>query len=209
MHLPLLTERLVSMPTIKISRTEILQRCLDVLHHEGYNGASISMLAAATGLGKAGLLHHFGSKEGLMQSVLTYAFAQFEGYVLSVAYEPIPPEQRLEKLLRRQNRIAKRERNGCFFANLGLEVGRQTQFSVYLKHFFEQWQLAVAHIFSDFLPLAEAQQQAYQLLLEHEGAIIMYKITGDEHHLEQLVRRAIDRFAGTAASGKIKIEVSV
>ena len=131
------------MPIKKIEKDSILLRCWEVLNREGYRGASISTLADATGLGKAGLLHHFGSKEHLMESVLVFACTQFHAYVLSVAQDTsLPPEQRLEKLLRRQNRLAKQERRGCFFANTALETGRDDLFNRIIAQIFKDWQQA-------------------------------------------------------------------
>jgi TetR/AcrR family transcriptional regulator, transcriptional repressor for nem operon len=182
------------MPITKIQKEEILHRCWEVLHRQGYNGASISMLAEATGLGKAGLLHHFHSKEALMRAVLLYAVEQFRIYVLSVAGEDLPPEQRLEKLLRRQNRIAKLERKGCFFANTALETGRDGPFNEFLVSFFDEWQAVVSGLFSTVMPEAEARTAAYRLLLEYEGAVAFFKISGDAGHLEGLVQRAVNQF---------------
>lgn len=182
------------MPVIKIQKEEILRRCWEVLYREGYHAASVSMLAEATGLGKAGLLHHFQSKEALMKAVLQYAIEQFRLYVLSVAQEDLPPIQQLEKMLRRQNRLAKAERKGCFFANTALEMGRDAQFNTLLAGFFEEWQQTVATIFATFMPEADARAAAYQLQLEHEGSIMLYKITGDEQHLEGVIHRALAKF---------------
>lgn len=180
------------MPAIKIQKEEILQRCWEVLHREGYHGASVSMLAEATGLGKAGLLHHFGSKELLMQAVLAYALEQFRAYVLSVAAdESLPPVQRIEKLLRRQNRLAKHERKGCFFANTALETGREEVFNTFISAAFAEWQQAVAGLLSDIMPPDAACATAYRLLLEYEGAVMLYKLGGDTAHLEGVVQRAV------------------
>ena len=187
------------MPVIKIQKQEILQRCWQVLHREGYHGTSISALAEATGLGKAGLLHHFGSKEALMQAVLEYALQAFRQYVLSVAHEDLPVEQRLEKLLRRQNRLAKSERKGCFFANTALEMGRAEPFGTWLKAFFEEWQEVVACLLANNMPPSEAQEMAYSLLLEYQGAVTLYKVTGDPAHLEHLVQRAVQRLQYASA----------
>lgn len=182
------------MPVLKIQKEEILQRCWAVLHREGYHSASISMLAEATGLGKAGLLHHFGSKEHLMQAVLGYALEQFRTYVLSVAQEDLPPEQRLEKLLRRQNRLAKTERGGCFFANTALETGRDGIFNNFVETAFSEWQTAVSGLLAHAMPAAEAKTAAYRLLLEYEGAVTFYKFSGDTAHLEGVVHRAVQLF---------------
>ncbi len=182
------------MPVQKIDKSDLLHRCWEVFHQHGYYGTSISMLAEATGLGKSGLMHHHLSKEGLMHAVMVFAQNSFREYVLSVAGEDLPPEQRLEKLLRRQNRLAKHERRGCFFANTALETGREGLFNRYVEEAFDEWQTAVASILAAVMPPEKARDAAYRLLLEYEGAVTLYKLTGNEQHLEQMVARAVALF---------------
>lgn len=182
------------MPITKIEKTELLRRCWEVFNRHGYYGTSVSMLADATGLGKSGLMHHHLSKESLMRAVVEYAQEELRTYVFSVAQEDLPPEQRLEKLLRRQNRLAKHERRGCFFANTALETGRDGLFNELIKSTYEEWQKTVAGILAEMLPPEEAAETAYRLLLEYEGSVTMYKLTGDEQHLERFVTRAVALF---------------
>ena len=182
------------MPVKKIEKRELLHRCWEVFNRHGYYGTSISMLAEATGLGKSGLMHHHLSKETLMRSVVEYAREELRKYVFSVAEENLPPEQRLEKLLRRQNRLAKYERRGCFFANTALETGREGLFNEQIQMTFNEWQQTVARILSSVMPPEKAAEKAYQMLLEYEGSVTMYKLTGDEGHLEGFVARAVAVF---------------
>jgi AcrR family transcriptional regulator len=182
------------MPLTKIDKTELLRACWKVFNKNGYNATSISMLAEATGLGKSGLLHHYASKEALMEAVLLFSKTIFESYVLSVVKEDLPLEQKMEKLLRRQNRLAKIDRRGCFFANTALESGRIEIFSRVITHAFSLWEEAVASILSPIMPLAEAQEKAHRLLLEYEGSVMFYKFSGDEKHLEDFVHRTVDEF---------------
>ncbi len=182
------------MPAQKIERTELLHRCWEVLHRRGYHHTSINDLAQAAGLGKAGLLHHFGSKEGLMQAVLAYAMEQFRQYVLSVATEDLPLEQRIEKLLRRQNRLAKYERRGCFFGNTIVETSREGWFNPWLKSFFEEWEQVMTGLLSEVMPAEAARERAYRILLEYQGAVTFFKLTGEEHHLENFVHRTVAPF---------------
>jgi AcrR family transcriptional regulator len=182
------------MPVKKIEKTDLLRRCWEVFNRHGYYGTSVKMLAESTGLGKSGVMHHHESKESLMRAVVEYAQEELRRYVLSVAQEELPPEQRLEKLLRRQNRLAKYERRGCFFANTALETGREGLFNDLIESTYAEWQTAVAHILTAILPPAAAGDTAYRLLLEYEGAITMYKLSGDEQHLERFVARAVALF---------------
>ena len=182
------------MPVKKIDKQELLHRCWEVFNRHGYHGTSVSMLAEATGLGKSGLMHHHLSKESLMRAVLEYAQETLRSTVFSVLQEELPPEQKLEKMLRRQNRLVKMERQGCFFANTALETGRDGLFNKPIQVIWEEWKKTVASILREIMPAAEADQTAYRLLLEYEGAIIMYKISNEVEHLEQFVARAVALF---------------
>ena len=182
------------MPVKKIDKQELLHRCWQVFNQHGYHGTSVSMLAEATGLGKSGLMHHHLSKESLMRAVLEYAQETLRSSVFSVVQEDLPPEQRLEKMLRRQNRLVKMERQGCFFANTALETGREGLFNEPIQRIWEEWKTNVAGLLSSIMSPEEAANTAYRLLLEYEGAIIMYKISHEEQHLEQFVARAVAQF---------------
>ncbi len=189
------------MPVKKIEKQELLRRCWEVFNRHGYHGTSVSMLAEATGLGKSGLMHHHLSKESLMRAVVEYAQEELRNYVFSVAQEDLPPEQRLEKLLRRQNRLAKYDRRGCFFANTALETGREGLFNDLIQATYDEWQQTVAGLLLHVLPASEAAETAYRLLLEYEGAVTMYKLSSDEQHLEQFVSRAVRVFGKEAVGG--------
>jgi TetR/AcrR family transcriptional repressor of nem operon len=182
------------MPVKKIEKQELLHRCWEVFNRHGYHGTSVSMLAEATGLGKSGLMHHHLSKESLMRAVVEYAQEAMRNTVFSVAQEDLPPEQRLEKLLRRQNRLVKMERRGCFFANTALETGRDGLFNEPIQVIWEECKTTVSGILSAIMPPNEAKATAYRLLCEYEGAVIMYKVSNDEQHLEQFVKRAVGLF---------------
>jgi len=189
------------MPVTKIEKSELLRRCWEVFNRHGYYGTSVKMLADSTGLGKSGLMHHHLSKESLMRAVVEYAQEELRTYVFAVAQEDLPPEQRLEKLLRRQNRLAKYERRGCFFANTALETGREGLFNEQIQATYDEWQATVASILTEIIPPEEAAETAYRLLLEYEGSVTMYKLSGDEQHLERFVSRAVDLFGKKMRGG--------
>lgn len=181
------------MPKTKISKEEILRKCWYVLHRDGYYHTSLSTLSKEVGLGKAGLLHHFSSKEGLMKAVLEFAAATYDSYVLAVANEDLPIEQRLEKMLRRENRLAKIEGRGCFFGNTVVETAQQRVFNDQLQQFFNQWKQALEKLFQEVMSKEDAVQLAYLILVEYQGSVVLYKLAQDETHLEQFVRRSLER----------------
>ncbi|WP_166979633.1 TetR/AcrR family transcriptional regulator [Paramicrobacterium fandaimingii] len=53
-------------------REGILKAALSVFGTRGYNNAALAEIAEQAGMTHAGVLHHFGSKEGLLVAVLKY-----------------------------------------------------------------------------------------------------------------------------------------
>lgn len=51
-------------------RLAILDEAIQIIGEQGYRGSSINDLAKRCGLTTAGLLHHFGSKDGLLIALL-------------------------------------------------------------------------------------------------------------------------------------------
>jgi AcrR family transcriptional regulator len=152
-------------------------------------------LAQATGLQKAGLYHHFDTKQALMEAVMEYALEQFRAYVLSVAVDTtLPPEQRFEKLMRRHKKIATLHRRGCFFANIALETGREELFNRFVKGAMEEWADAVGNLLAFQIPEPEAHQEALRMIMEYEGAILFYKMSGDEQYLEDYIQRVVGKY---------------
>ena len=53
-------------------REAVLKAALAVFGARGYNNAALAEVAEQAGMTHAGVLHHFGSKEGLLIAVLSY-----------------------------------------------------------------------------------------------------------------------------------------
>ncbi|MCI9890100.1 TetR/AcrR family transcriptional regulator [Micrococcales bacterium 31B] len=56
----------------KSRKLEIIEKATAVFGEVGYHGSSLRDIGARVGISHAGLLHHFGSKEGLLTAVLVY-----------------------------------------------------------------------------------------------------------------------------------------
>jgi AcrR family transcriptional regulator len=80
----------------EVRREQILDQAMRLIGERGYYGFGIKELAQRCGLGNAGLLHHFGSKERLLISLLEdrdrkdlAAATSFLGWSRSTAGAPI------------------------------------------------------------------------------------------------------------------------
>lgn len=84
-------------------RAEILDHAERIIGKRGYNGFSIQELAQSCGLSKPGVLHHFGSKEQLLITLLRDREATHESAIAAkAAARAIPattPAERLQNFI--------------------------------------------------------------------------------------------------------------
>ncbi|MCF6744494.1 helix-turn-helix transcriptional regulator [Blastococcus sp. KM273128] len=71
----------------------ILDTAATLFARRGYTKTSVQDVAAAVGLSKAGLLHHFPSKEALHQAVLDQAGALGQRVLELVGHMPVGPDR--------------------------------------------------------------------------------------------------------------------
>ena len=180
------------MPTIKTSREDILRSCWALFHERGYKNTSVQQLADAAGLGKAGLLHHFGSKVGLMKAVLDFAVNWYEARLTKIAARPGDPAVRLAAVLQQQFELVQLNGGGgCFFGNMILETGAGDPFANLLKQFHEIWTRVVGAILAERYGAAEAERRAYRLFVDYQGSVMLYKLYGDPTHLTEFRERTL------------------
>ena len=86
----------------------------------GFDATSVSDVARALGLTKAGLYHHFESKEALLFEIMMFGLDKVRDEVLIPVRGIRDPEQRLRELIARHARIATRGQGAV--AHLGDEI---------------------------------------------------------------------------------------
>jgi AcrR family transcriptional regulator len=103
------------------TRARIMDHAVDVATREGLEALTIGRVAAATGLAKASLLGHYGSKEQLQLATLEAGRARFvEGVVAPVVGAPAGII-RLARLVDRWVAHVAESEGGCFLASVAAE----------------------------------------------------------------------------------------
>ena len=74
----------------------------------GFDATSVSEIARALGLTKAGLYHHFESKEALLSEIMMFGLDKVRDEVILPVRAIRDPEERLRQLITRHARIATR-----------------------------------------------------------------------------------------------------
>jgi len=80
-------------------RDKVYEIAAEVFHRKGYDNTSMSDIAEAVGLTKAGLYHHVTSKESLLSTILDDGMDMTEAYVVEPLAMIKDPIVRLKKLI--------------------------------------------------------------------------------------------------------------
>jgi len=89
-------------------RARMCRTAAQLFRDRGYDATSVSDVARALGMTKAGLYHHFESKEALLFEIMMYGLERVRDEVIIPVRAVKDPEERLRQLITRHARIATR-----------------------------------------------------------------------------------------------------
>jgi AcrR family transcriptional regulator len=101
-------------------RAEICRTAAQIFRDRGFDATSVSDVARALGLTKAGLYHYFDSKESLLFEIMSFGLDRVRDEVVIPVRAIRDPEQRLRQLVVRHARITTRGQGAV--AHLGDEI---------------------------------------------------------------------------------------
>jgi len=102
--------------TVLDTRRVLMYRtAAQMFRDRGFDATSVSDIARALGLTKAGLYHHFESKEALLFEIMMFGLERVHDEVLEPVRAIRDPEVRLRQLIVRHARIATRARGAVAF----------------------------------------------------------------------------------------------
>jgi TetR/AcrR family transcriptional regulator, cholesterol catabolism regulator len=113
------TVRALAAP-LQSRRVEICRTAAQIFRDRGYDATSVSDVARALGMTKAGLYHYFDSKEALLFEIMTYGLERVRDEVVLPVKGIRDPEERLRQIVLRHARIATNGRGAV--AHLGDEI---------------------------------------------------------------------------------------
>ena len=114
------TVRALTPRAVPSRRVEICRAAAQIFRDRGYDATSVSDVARALGMTKAGLYHYFDSKEALLFEIMTYGLERVRDEVVLPARGIRDPEERLRQIILRHARIATDGRGAV--AHLGDEI---------------------------------------------------------------------------------------
>ena len=162
------------MPPALLTREEVVERLMGVVRRYGYDGASLTELSKATGLGKSSLYHYFpAGKDDMVRAVLEHLEEQLRTAVFDPLRGPGAPRARIEAMVRTVDDLYGGGHKPCVLGNLVLGSSRP-RFRRQLRAIFEQWIDALAKALADGgIPGPVARSRAEDAVMRVEGALIV------------------------------------
>ena len=157
-----------------MSREKLISQLVDAFRLYGYDGASLSCLAKATGLGKTNLYHYFpGGKEEMAQVALAVN-TWLETSILKPLSSQASPGDKLQIMCEQVNHFFREGQNSCLWAVLALGQSSDDLFHKEIKWALSQWIEAIAAVLEQSGLEAElARYRAEDAILRIQGALVL------------------------------------
>lgn len=161
----------------KIEDHDLIIGVMSVIRDKGYEGASLSDLAKASGLQKASLYHRFpGGKKEITQAVLKYIDKWIDSNIINIIQDKnLTPKQRLISVLDDIKVIYENGDKACIIKAVSTNTGLEL-FDNELKSNMNKWitgfkELALAFKFNE----TKAEAMGSQVLMSIQGSLIVSK----------------------------------
>lgn len=163
---------------------------LRLFRQYGYDGATLSKISEATGLGKASLYHHFpGGKEEMVETVLDYLERWLEQNILQRLNTPGDPLSRLQHMCDRLSEVYEGGKQPCLSAILLLGSARDV-FHNRVKTIYRIWIAAIAAVLMESgLDEQLAQQRGEDAIIAIQGALILAQALNDPAPFQRMMQQ--------------------
>jgi TetR/AcrR family transcriptional repressor of lmrAB and yxaGH operons len=179
------------MPTPSRSREEVLGILLETFRRDGYDGASLTSLSEATGLGRSSLYHHFpGGKEDMVAQVLELVGAWLQREVIGpLGARAEPPAARLERMFETLRAFYADGQKACIIGRLCASVDR-AHFQAPLRQVLLSWIGALAETLMEAgLQEDLARERAEDTLSRLQGSLVLAEGLADPGPFQRTLQR--------------------
>lgn len=163
-----------------LGRSQLLGAIAECFRERGYEGASLSRIGAATGLGKGSLYHFFpGGKEEMGTAVLAEIDAWFESEVFGRLRAAGDPARAIAAMLDSVDRYFRSGRRVCLVGVISLGDTRDV-FAKQARTYFARWIQALAGALKALGHSGRsAAALAEETVIAIQGAIVLSRALND------------------------------
>jgi len=153
---------------------QVTAKLLPIFRERGYDGASLEALAAAAGLTRGSLYHHFPEgKEQMAHAVLVRSGSFLSQYVLAPLHADNPPAVKLYQMLEGVLKYYEGDPPVCMMNSLTLGDGLAL-FGPRVRAAVTAWHKSLRDVFVEMgLTEKDANQKATKVLSTIQGSLIL------------------------------------
>lgn len=176
------------------AREDALPAIAEVFREYGYEGASLALIGARTGLGKGSLYHAFpGGKAEMAEAVLDAIGAWFEDKVYAPLRDDPDPRAAIRRMLAETDAYFRSGRRVCLVGAFALTEGRDG-FADRIGGYFRDWREALAQaLLRAGRPEAEAKSLAEDAILAIQGGLVLARALDDPAVFGRMLGRLEER----------------
>lgn len=171
-------------------KDEVIIQLLKVFRQHGYEGATLTQLSQATGLGKASLYHHFPrGKEEMAAAVLSHANDRMAANIIA----PLQDREssaalRIDAMITKVNELYSCGQQPCLLAVLALGESQEL-FQAQIQQALKLWIDTLADVLLDAgLDKQVARTRAEDAVIKIQGALIVARGLKDVAPFERVLQ---------------------
>lgn len=170
-------------------RADALPALAEVFREHGFEGASLTLISKATGLGKGSLYNFFpGGKEEMMAAVLANIDDWFNVTVFSPLEQACDAASAISAMIRDVETYFRSGERVCLVGSLGLSASRDP-FAERVRAYFARWISALAACLEKAeIPESQARKLAEEAVAGIQGAIVLARALDDASTFKRIVR---------------------
>jgi len=175
-----------------VGEAELLQRLGNVFRDVGYEGATLSMLAEATGLRKASLYHRFpGGKEQMAHEVLQHTANWLEENLLApLRCSSISPQDRVVRMVRLLDEFYSGGEQDCLLNAMSMGRRAVRSFGPPIRGLIDEWVTALSSVLREAgLDRPSARTRAEQAMVGLQGSLVVSRGLGTTRPFKTFLKR--------------------
>ncbi|MEO0651802.1 MAG: TetR/AcrR family transcriptional regulator [Planctomycetota bacterium] len=185
------------MPASKVDERELIEQLALLFRDHGYEGASLTRIAAATGLRRASLYHRFpGGKLEMARAVLDHVGRVFGDEIIAPLSADGDPATRVRSAAKALERFYEGGKRPC--ALEALSIGEQRpDLDPVIRSSLEALLEGLAKAARDAgASRAEAKRRAQEAFARLQGSLILARAAGDTQPFKRLIRELPELLVG-------------
>ncbi|GAB4369449.1 MAG: TetR/AcrR family transcriptional regulator [Elainellaceae cyanobacterium] len=163
---------------------------LQLFRQYGYDGATLSKISQATGLGRASLYHHFpGGKDEMVVTVLDYLETWLDTHILQGLRQKGDPLTRFQRMCEQVSQLYEGGEQPCVFAILLMGSARGV-FHDKVKALLQAWIQAIAAVLVEAgMQKQAATERAEDTVIAIQGALILVQGIDDLAPFQRVIKQ--------------------